>query len=115
MVFYKDAEAPFRVSRALQALAYVFDNGAKSVLLDQVEQLFFGSEIMIKTGQRHSCSAREIAHRGPFITFFAENARSMFQKCGQPSVKTAIAKVRAGMARLAPVYGRSGRSGFDGQ
>ena len=73
-----------------QALTQAVDDGGEGVLLDEVQQLLFGLEIIIKTGQRDAAQARKIAHGGAFVTFVGENLGGVIQNLGQAAVETGI-------------------------
>src|SRR5439155_23821504 len=57
----------------IQPFAETLYDGRESVLLNEVEQLLFGFEIVIKPGQGHATRARKVAHGGAFVSFFAED------------------------------------------
>ena len=64
-----------RADRLFPAL----QQGHKAALLDQIEQFFFGREIIIQAGQAHLGRARDIAHRGVMKSLFRENLGRGFE------------------------------------
>src|SRR6266571_4425229 len=91
MVLDKDADTQLRIRDILQALAQPLEDGRKGVPLNEVEQLFFGLEIVIKPGQGDAAGAGKVAHRGAFVSFIAEDAGGVLEDFCQPPVETAVA------------------------
>jgi len=114
VILDEDTDALFRVGRTLEAWTQAIDDGAESVFLNQVQQLVFGREIVVKAGQRHSRRPREIAHGSAFVPFFAEDAGRVLENSSQPAIEAAVAELRrSAVVRLAPVDGRDSRPGFE--
>src|SRR5205807_238663 len=104
VVMNKGANALLRVADALQPLFKPFHNDGESVLLNQVQQLFFGFEVMIKPREGHSAGARKVAHRSAFISFSAKDTAGMFQHHGHAPVEIILRKIGLG---LPPVQGKT--------
>src|SRR6185437_9348843 len=117
MVFNEDAYAFFRVSGCAEPLAQFINDAAKGMLLDQVQQLFFGLEVVIQSGQRHTGRAGEIAHGSAFIAFFTEDPGGMLEHPRKLPVKAAVHGFTVGFAPVCSstnAHGSSGRPNFSG-
>ncbi len=77
MVLNKDADALFGIGDSLESRFEFGDNGGESVFLDQVQQALFGTEVVIKSCERHAAGAGEVAHGCPFVAFLAKNIGGM--------------------------------------
>src|SRR4249919_3001006 len=56
------------------------------MFLDQIQQPLFGFEVVIKSGKRHPALARQITHRGAFVSLLAEDFGGVVENLGQPPV-----------------------------
>ncbi len=77
-----------------QALAQALDDGGKGVLLDEVEQLFFGFEVIIKTGQGDAAQARQVAHGGAIVALVGKDLGGIIQDLSQTAVEACIVRRR---------------------
>src|SRR5581483_8873209 len=99
MVVNEDADALLGIAHAREPLPQRVNHRAEGVLLDQVKQLLFRLEVVIKTGQRHARGARKVAHAGAFVSFFAENLGRMAQDLRHAAVEAGIAVGRSARRR----------------
>src|SRR5580658_54777 len=76
-----------------------FENGGKSMLLNQEQQAFFGFAVVIQPCQRHASGAGKITHGGAFISFEAEDLRGMFQYMFEAAIETGRGHVSGRSAR----------------
>ena len=79
-----------RITAGRQPLAQPLDDGGEGVLLDEVEQLLLGLEVIIKTGQRDAAEAREVAHRRAFVAFFGKDLGGVVEDLGQTAVEARV-------------------------
>src|ERR1035438_10476315 len=76
MVEDEDPDALFRVVHPVQPSFQALHNRGEGMLLNQIQQPLFRLEVVVKSRQRHAARAREIAHRGAFVSFLAEDLSS---------------------------------------
>src|SRR5258708_3859386 len=79
MIVDKDAQLFKRVIDPTGAPLKPLKHAAKTMVLDQKQQLFLRLAVMIKAGETHARRARDIAHRGRVITLSRKNARGRAQ------------------------------------
>ena len=85
----EDANALFGIGDAFQPRTQALDDGRKGVLLNQVEQLFLGFEVVVQPGQRHAAGAREVAHGRALVALLVEHIGRVRQDFRKPLVKAA--------------------------
>ncbi len=90
MVVDEDADARFRIPASRQTLAQPLNDGGEGMLLNEIQQLLFGLEIIVETGQRDAAQARQIAHGSAFITFFGKDLGCVVENLGQTAVEAGV-------------------------
>src|SRR5260370_19766409 len=75
MIVYEDSQLFEWILDSFGALLQTFEHSAKTVILDQKQQLFFRFAVMIQSGEAHASRPRYIAHRGGVIALLGKNAR----------------------------------------
>ena len=76
------------IAHAFEPRLQPLNNGCERVLLNQEQQSFFGLKVVVQPGQRHAGSARQVAHRCAFVSFFAEDIGGVSQNLTQAPVET---------------------------
>jgi hypothetical protein len=79
MIVDKDAQLFKRVIDSTGALLKPLKHAAKTMILNQKQELFFRLAVMIEAGETHARRARDIAHRSRVITLFRKDARGSAQ------------------------------------
>jgi len=62
--------------------------------LDEVEKLFLGFEVVIKTGKGHSATTGEVAHAGAFVPLFVENVGGNVEDFSKTAVEAGVGRGR---------------------
>src|SRR5438477_10664064 len=88
MIEDEDPDAFFRVTDIFQARFQPLYDRAEGVFLDEIEQTFFGFEIVIEARQRHTTFPREVAHGSAFVSLLAEDLGSVTENLRQAAVIT---------------------------
>ena len=82
-----------RVSGSLlsgQALPQALDDGVEGVLLDEVQQLLFRFEVVVKARQRDAAQARQIAHGSALVSFLGKDFGGIVENLAQAAVEAGI-------------------------
>src|SRR5882757_6691062 len=90
MVQDESSNALLRLGAFVEPGRKLFEDGGESMFLNQVQQTFLRSEVMIQAGQRHARGPREVAHGSAFISFFAKDFGSVRQHFAEATVETSI-------------------------
>src|SRR6202451_1730162 len=81
------AHAGFGIADVFQtALQPLHDHG-EVVLLNHAEELLFRFKVVIKTGQRKTGDARQVAHGGAVIALFVKNRGRVAENFGKTAVE----------------------------
>ncbi len=89
MVEDENANALLGIGNFVEPLAQPLNDGAEGVLLDQVEQLLLGLEIIVEPGQGHAAGASKVAHGGAFVSFFVKDFGCMDKNLAEAAIETA--------------------------
>ncbi len=99
MVENENPDTLFRFGAFVEPSGELFEDGCESVFLNQVEQTFFRSEIVIEARQRHAGGAGEVAHRSAFVSFFAEDFGRVAEDFAETAVETSVGGGAGGTTR----------------
>src|SRR4051794_4291631 len=92
MVLDEDADALLRIRDAMQTLAQALDDDREGVLLDQVEQLFFGFEVVVKASERHAGGARQVAQARAFVSLLAKDVARVRENARKPAIEARVGR-----------------------
>src|ERR1041384_6220527 len=79
MIVDKDMKLRQRIIDACDSLLKSFQHAAKTMILDQKQQLFLRFAVMIETGEAHPRRSRNVPHGRRVITLLGKDARGRAQ------------------------------------
>jgi hypothetical protein len=71
------------------------------MFLNEKKQALFRFEVVIETCERHASGAREIAHGGTFVSFFAEDFGGVIEDVSETAIESGVGRrIRRPWAQL---------------